>query len=299
MIVKMVTIESINAAATAVTAYVPVALVLIGVFGNVFNIIIFTRPSLNKSPCTIYLLGASIASLIFICFVAPSSTSMGFYGYDFRAYNLALCRIYYFFIYVTAISSSWFLVLASFDRFCVTSQNMKIRNLSNVVLARRLSITIAIIILLSYCHLLILFQVKQTPAGLSCRPQDGVYRGFLDFFYFATFSFTPPLLLIAAFIGTISQLWRSRNRIVATTTASDSNATNVHRLKNKDRRLVFMILFQIVAKVILTSPHAIQKFYTFFAPSESQNSLKTAILNFITQFSRQLIIMDCCIPFFL
>lgn len=295
----MGTIASMNTATTVVTTCVPVILFLLGFFGNLFNIIIFTRSSLIKSPCAIYLLGTSISSLLYICVISPLAIGLGFYRFDFRSSNLVVCRLHYMLTYTSMILSTWFTVLASFDRFCITSHNVKIRNLSRMSLARRLSIATVIIVPLIYSHQLVLFQIKQTPAGSLCDPRDGLYKGFFDFFYFATFSFIPSLLLTVAAIATIYQLRQSRTKMIVMQTSSDSNSTNAHRLKSKDRQLVLMILLQILAKVTLTSPHSIQKFYTFFVSTTTKDPLNRAIIHFITQLSRQLLMMNFCVSFFL
>lgn len=106
-----------------------------------------------------------------------------------------------------------------------------------------------------------------------CYAQNGVYRIFYDFFYFATFSFTTPILMIIIELVTFRNIHHSRARINPNVIA----VVNSTHLKNRDRHLITMLVIQLITIVMSTLPIAIQMLYTTFTAGVPKSAYRVAI----------------------
>ncbi|UJR17741.1 hypothetical protein I4U23_004639 [Adineta vaga] len=274
--------------------YISIPIGILGLIGNIFNILIFTRPLLVRNPCSIYLLSSSIAHTGAIVFgVIARIFSEGF-GIDPASNNLVFCRFRYFILNCSLFLGIWFVVFASVDRYYVSSRNVHRRRLSNLKYAHYLIVFTIVICLISYSHALVLFTIEQLKSGPFCYAQVGIYRVFHDFFYFAIFSFTPPMIMIIVGFATFYNIHQSGVQIRSTT----MHSTNPHQLRRKDRQLIKMLLAQLIATVTLITPFAIQKLYLTFRQNTIQSVDQSIIENFIAQILRLFININCSISFF-
>ena len=115
-------------------------------------------------------------------------------------------------------------------------------------------------------------------------------------FFFATFSFTPPLLMMIIGVATVSHIRLARVPITTTTTAA---AAPVGQLNKKDHQLITMLLFQLIATIAGTLPHALQKLYAIFTVNDTKTPLRTAVENALPQITRQLLYINASISFYL
>jgi hypothetical protein len=81
-----------------------------------FNVIVFTRPSLRNTSCGIYFLSSSICN---ICTILMSHLSRLIIK---NRINSIICRIRLYSIHVFAHLSHYIIVMASFDRFILCSK---------------------------------------------------------------------------------------------------------------------------------------------------------------------------------
>ena len=119
------------------------------------------------------------------------------------------------------VLSSWFIILAGIDRYCISSRDVHRRRLSNLKYSRYLVVLTTLIVLAAYSHVLVLFTIEQLTTGPYCYAQAGAYRIFYDFFYFATFSFTPPIIMIIVGLATLHNIHQTRVQVVPSTIKSD------------------------------------------------------------------------------
>jgi hypothetical protein len=148
--------------------------------------------------------------------------------------------------------------------------------------------------LAAYSHVLALFTIEQLTTGPYCYAQAGTYRVFYDFFYFATFSFTPPIIMIIVGLATLHNIHQTRVQVVP----SKINQTNVNQLKKRDRQLIRMLLIQFIFTIALTLPIAIQKLYTTFTENIIKDSYRVAVESLVTQITRILAYSNSCTSFF-
>ncbi|CAF3712271.1 unnamed protein product [Rotaria sp. Silwood1] len=105
-------VANLNTATFWINRIIPVISIVFGTFGNLFNIIIFTRRSLCNNPCSVYFLAGSIANF-FVMYVALLTRYLATsWNLDPAATNMIWCKIRYFLIYPPLCLVLWFVVLA-------------------------------------------------------------------------------------------------------------------------------------------------------------------------------------------
>lgn len=277
-------------AAKQFNRYTPMPVFIFGLIGNIFNLFIFTRRSLLINPCTIYLLSSTCTNILVLFFGLVIRSLMDGFGIDIIGNSVVLCRFRYFILHPSFVLSSWFLVLASIDRFCISSRNIRLRNLSTIKNARICVIVSSCFCLLLYSHVCVLFDIELRSSGPYCYAQVGTYRVVYDFLFFATFSFVPPILMMLIGLTTIRNILVARNR---------TNTINNSQLNKKDRQLILMLLVQLISTITCTLPHAIQKLYSTFTLNYSKGEFQLAVESLITHLTRQLLYINASISFYL
>jgi hypothetical protein len=271
----------------------PVPVFILGLIGNIFNILIFTRRSLYKNPCAVYLLSATYMNIIVLFCGLIIRALMDGFNIDVVGNSLVLCRLRYIILHPSYTLSSWFLVLSSIDRFCISSRNAKLRQFSNLIIARRTIIVTTCIGLLLYSHVLGLFQIQQLNSGPYCFAQVGLYRLFYDFLFLTSFSLLPSILMMIIGLATVNNIRLVRVRVFTTT------KTSINQLSKKDHQLIVMLLTQLIATVVCTLRHAILKLYSTFTVDDTRSPFRSAMENLFTQITRQLLYINASISFYL
>lgn len=86
--------------------YVPMPIFFFGMMGNVWNILVFTRPRLIRNPCSIYLLGSSISNVNVLIFGSLARFLSDGFQIDFSSTNIGYCRFRYFILHTSMVLSS-------------------------------------------------------------------------------------------------------------------------------------------------------------------------------------------------
>ncbi|UJR38764.1 hypothetical protein I4U23_031429 [Adineta vaga] len=110
--------------------FFPIPLLIFGTFGNIINILVFTRKTLRKNSCVQYLLSTTIVSLLAL-YIGLMSRLLNGFNLDYTSSSSILCKIRYFLSYLCLYCTSWFITLGCFDRFCSSSTSVSFRNLCN------------------------------------------------------------------------------------------------------------------------------------------------------------------------
>lgn len=271
--------------------FVPIPIFTLGLIGNVLNILVFTRPQLIKNPCSIYLLSSSIANINVLIFGSIARFLSDGFQIDLSSTNLVFCRFRYFILHSSLVLSSWFIILAGIDRYWISSRNFQRRRLSNWKVACCSTIVMTLIGFGMYSHVLFLFTIEQRKSGPVCYTPTGIYHVAYDFFYFATFSFIPLIMMIIVGLGTFYNIQQTRRRV--------GPVLNLHYLRKRDRQLITMLLMQLIFNVILTLPIAIQKIYSLFTQNVIKDSYQVAAEYFFAQLARVLTHINSSISFYL
>lgn len=281
-------------AITQFNRYTPMPVFVFGLVGNALNMAIFTRPSLRKNACSVYLLSATCANMNVLIFGLLVRSLVEGFDVDLIGASLILCRLRYVILHPSYVLSSWSVVLASLDRYCVSSRHARLRNLSRRSIA---CATVAIAVcfcLLLFGHILFLFGIEELSSGVYCYAQPGVYRIVYDFLLVGSFNAVPPIFMLVIGIATVRNIYSRRARIDATRPVALPR-----QLNRKDRQLVWLLLVQIAVTIVCTAPHAVLKLYLTFTVSESKSPFRLAIENLLAQITRQLVYINASTSFYL
>ena len=260
--------------------YVPIPLLFLGLLGNVLNVLILRRPSLRSNPCSMCFIAASLVNLlvlvdgliprILLSFDKdPSDTS------DF------LCKTKYYVIYASSALSSWFIVLATIDRYLSSSPDARKRKLSSVKQTRWRILGLVVFAALFFTDKLFCFVANIPNEVLKCNAEKGPCRRYHDYSYVVVYSFC-PCVIVAVFGGlTIVNVRRARSVVAPQRT----NPTAVHprTTSNRDRQLISMLLVQIVFLMLFSFPISIVRIYLGSTGSIMKSPLRLAQESFILQ----------------
>lgn len=291
----MSTASAVNAISTQISRYTPFPILALGLFGNIVNMLIFIRPRLLGNPCSTYFFWASITNLNVLFFGLVTRVLSEGFGIDPVSNNLGFCRFRYFILHSSMVLSSWFTILAGVDRYCISSRSITCRQHSNLRSSRLLVALTTLVCFALYSHVFALFTIEQLQSGPSCYAQAGAYRIFYDFFYFATYSFTPPLVMVAVGLATFYNVHHVHRAIQP----ADQLARNARSLKRRDRQLIKMTLVQVLCAILLTLPIAVQKLYVTFTQGTTKSAYQVAIEGLVAQLLRFFVFINCSTSFYL
>ena len=104
------------------TKYIGIIVYSICVFGTIMNVLTFLQRTYNSRSCSLYLLFASISDLIHINIGSLSNILQYGYHYNWTGNIIYFCKIKIYLIYVFTIISATFSILASIDRYILSSR---------------------------------------------------------------------------------------------------------------------------------------------------------------------------------
>ncbi len=289
-------INNLNSAPFYMNRYVPPLLIILGTFGNVLNLIIFTRRTLRTNPCSMYFLAGSINNL-FATYVVILARYLSFsWNLDFTTTNTVFCKLRLLFVYVSLNLVLWFTILASADRFFSSSKSVRLRQLSSLSVARKNIVVNTIFMYLVYSHVLI-FGRSGTASSPFCNFYGDTYNIFFNFFFVIIANVLPLVLMSVFGILIIRNVRSVHNRV-----APQNNDARIERLRSSDRQLVIMLLFQLLITALLTTPYAGVCVYSVISSTilkQTQSPLVGAINNVVFNISRLLSYTNAIVGFYI
>ena len=268
-------INTLNWLGIILNRWIAPVIFVLGVMGNLFNLMIFTRGIFLKQSCSLYFLAISINNLImFLIGLSTRILDEGFQVNLFGGNSNIYCSIRTYLVYALFAISSWFFVCASLDRFYSTNQSalQRQRFCSTYMAFKMVCLTVSGCMLV-HIHLLIYYKYfyKLNPynqLALTCTANDTVYNIFFSFFMLIFYSLFPPILMSIIGFLTLNNIRKSRRHI-----NPSINQTGQRRDKNQ---LLKSLSIQIIILIILTTPHSC--YWVYMALTTSQNSMKTNII---------------------
>lgn len=255
-------IQKLNLITFWINQVVPPLHIAFGTFGNVFNIIIFTRRALRSNPCSMYFLASSVNNCLVIYLgIIPNYIATN-WQMDPSQTNSALCKIRQLVQYVPFALVLWFPVLASVDRFLSSSEHHRLRRWSSLSTARIMIIGITIVFVLAHSHMLIFYKSDGNEYMRVCGVFSYDYFLFFNVFGPITACLLPIVLMCVFGMLMILNVRRVNNRILPRTT--NTVATRHGNLRPNDGQLLIMLLFQVLTTLALSIPYVfITSYYAF------------------------------------
>ncbi|CAF0908623.1 unnamed protein product [Rotaria sordida] len=294
--------------------YMIVILYIIGTLGAILNIITFLQKQIRRNSCSFYFLSSSIIDFcimnVFILMeiITTFNKSLSDLIYSTNIW----CKVGNYIMFILPCLSSSYIILASIDRFCISSLNQTFRKWSNLKISRIIVIIVFIIWIIFSLHIPIVYNRIRDPLTniTRCSVQIGSPTTFLiiDGFFFSLYkgAITPFLLCIFGLL-IYYNMKRSRARVMPqtlsrsnrTTTAQISSITPIIIVQNrKTSHMLTMLLVQVLLTIILNIPYMVIYLFGFFnqIPKDLFQLLLYIMFSFI---ARWFYYMNYCKTFYI
>ncbi|CAF2367413.1 unnamed protein product [Rotaria sp. Silwood2] len=294
----------LNDISAQVNRYMTLLVFLFGIIGNSFNTLVLSQPKLRSNPCVLYFLGSSVSSLGIVLVGLPTRLIAGWISTDPTNTNSLLCKIRIFLLYGFRSTSVWLIVLATIDRWFVSSPQVRRRFLSSRRIAHKSIIIVHILSFLLWSQSLFCYNTNLPQAPLKCYGMTETCRIFNDVVYASSTVIIPSLLMLIFGFLTIHNINRSR-RTIEPFIGMVIHMNHINK-KIKRRRIRYnkgsltgMLLLQVILLTLLSLPQAIHQLYLTFTIHVTRSPLRTAIENFIINFDFSLTYVGNSIPFYI
>jgi hypothetical protein len=292
--------------------YLTTVTFIIGVLGNLLNVIVFSQPTLNKVPTARYFIAASGASL--------ASLTSGLLGRIFAGWaadpasrNTALCKVEAYTNKLGQTSCSYFLLAAAIDRWLQSNRNINSRQMSSVKNSTRVIILILLVFGSYHSIHAVCYEAFLLIPPIRCYADSITCRYFETISYAVVTVLIPQLMMLFFGWKTIRNIHHCQRRIDVLTIHNSTFNTNIFRIaptgaanrvihKTKIRSLTRMLIVQVFANILLTLPATAQAFYTLLTlmnTTLTESNLQLAIGRFLFAFTMVLSYLAISLLFYL
>lgn len=267
------TAASLNEMSRLLFIYVGLGLFLIGIFGCIANIYLFSMRRYRKISCSLFMWIRTVVDLlvllIALLFYRLLNTILRF---QWMAANPILCKVYIYLLDALLLMPIWCICLSAFDRYCMTSRNAARRRWSTTKTSR-IMITALIVICLIYRSFdLYYVDVISAVDPPICNfvASSIIYTNFHSYFTFPVVLTTAPIVLLMLLSFGIRNNLRS---FVAQQTGA--------RL---ERQMALMVLLQALGAVCVL-PYTIYLFYSLGTKTVVKSEHRLAVENMVYQIT--------------
>lgn len=238
-------VSSLTSAATGLLAYVGIFLLIVGLIGNILNIIIFlSLKTFRQTSSVVYL---TVASFVNIGQLLSGLLSRIFFNTLYIDWTLTspfYCKFRPYLLHICAFSSLTYVNLAIIDQFLATSTRPRCQKWSNIKIAYYLTVISLIFWIIYLCPHLIYFKLIIKDSIPFCTILDPIYTKYYNDFVIPILWFALPFS-----ISTLFGLLAYRNiKQIAYRTVPLCR-------RRIDEQLSVMIFVQIIVYIIVTSPY--------------------------------------------
>ncbi|CAF4098234.1 unnamed protein product [Adineta steineri] len=276
-------------------------LIYLGIIGHALSIYVFTRPKFRSNPCTHYFLASTICGAFVICVNTPLRLLLTGYNIDVLGYSIVTCKLLTFVLYWSKALASWFIALASIDRFLCSSRSASLRAWSNIRVASWTIPIMTIMIGFTYIYVLILYQLKA--GNNKCPGSQGPSTIFNGIWNLVVFSLGPPCIMFCFGSLTIHNIRQVGRRVIPRNNRIDGQAKQpqlqLQNQKKTDRQLIQMMIVQCAYLSITSSLTSINTLYMSLRPPMVLNALQVAKDDLFVQTVGTISLTGACTSFYL
>ena len=262
------------------------SLLLIGNISCILSLIVFLQKTMRQNSSGLYFLFFTLCNLIFINI--SITTTIIFFGFNIDPTGkiLFICQLEFYIGFVSSLLSTSFLVLASIDRFIMTSSDMNTHRFNTRSMAVKLILTLTLFSCIIHIHsFFLIIRPKDFSKSYSCMFQTGKYTLILSWYTFLVFGLLTPILMIIFGTRTIINVRRVM-------------VNSLHRLHSIDRQLILIMLSQCSIHVIFRLPLPIYFIYDYIIRDSIKDVRYWTINMFFFYISLVSFYIPFCIVFF-
>jgi hypothetical protein len=276
-----------------INLYLGTFIFFFGIIGNILNILILSQRSLRSNTCVIIFIASSISGIIAILSgLIPRVLS--YWDLDISEDVRWLCKCRTFFLFTFRSITYWLIMLATIDRWIVSSTNARLRNFNSVKNVLRSICFIIWFSIIIHCPIFYCFEANRDDTPTKCFHKNKQCRLYGDLTFAIVTILLPLILTLVLGWMTISNIRLSQTRINPVTTVSiishPSQVVKLHqrrrrrqqqRSKKTDNYLFLMLFIQVILFACLTFPMVVQKLYTTLTMDVNKSTLRITIDNSI------------------
>ncbi|CAF1229590.1 unnamed protein product [Adineta steineri] len=284
--------------------YVSPAIFIFGVVGNTLNCLVLSQRTLRSNPCTLFLLVSSFIDIISILFGLPTRI-LGGWNLDPTTTITWICKIRAFTVFSTRTMATWLIMLATIDRWLLSSTDVHRRQICSMKNVKRAIILSLIVSVLTYVHMFYCYNANIEDQPLKCYGNTETCRLITDLSY-AFISILIPLIIMVIFgLLTISNVHRIHTRVHhQITTILDNNERmkmkkKMLHSKKLDHHLLRMLSVEVILLIVLCVPQAIEKLYFTLKPFGSGSGVEESIKILMYNIGLLLAFIASGMPFYI
>jgi hypothetical protein len=232
------------------------------------------------------------------------------WGVDFTGTNNVLCKVRAIIVFSSKTSVMWLIMLATIDRWHLSSIDANRRKRSTLKNAQIYTILIVICSSILYGQLLYCYSAPVIRAPLKCYSTTAWCHYMTDLSLALITNIFPLTLMILFGCMTIRNVRESRHHKVQFGTAIriilDNRRTSTNNivrppygLKKTDIQLLTMLIVQITVLTLCAMPHAIHRLYITFTLKNEKSLLQEAAEKFVFDLVVQFCYLGDGTPFYI
>ena len=300
----MSTTASISDATLQLNRYIPMAIFLLGVIGNLLNTIVLSRRTLRSNPCAFFFLISSLVGLVAILSGLTTRLTAG-WAVDLSETIGWLCKVRIFVLFVSRTTVVWLLVFAAVDRWCSSSPNARKRRMSSLKNAKRSLFVTIIFSLVLNGPLLYCYEANLIGTPARCFGFTETCRLYTDLSYTFGTIVAPSILMLLFGLLTIRNIRRVQKRVhtitISVATANSASILRTGRAHQRTERSLFKMLFvQVLFLILCTAPYTIYRIYSSFVPASAvKSSLQAALERLLFNLCTSMTYLASAMPFYI
>ena len=247
-------------------------ILIIGLLGNIRNILVFTcAKAFRRNQSAFYLIALSISDCGLLLMALPFRLTELAFNYDTTQASVVWCKLRPLISFTLGFMSLSSICFASIDQYLSTNHNPRLKRLSTLKLAHRLTYSAIIIWILYDCLFLIFFDLQPSSG---CAIYNIYFANYYSFFHFIALNGVIPI-----FISSIFSLLAYLNvrRIIQ---------LRMPVVRRKlERQLTAMVLAKVVIFVVTTFPSILFQIYLLNVTVRPSDTIRLAIHQLISSIA--------------
>jgi hypothetical protein len=290
-------IAELNYASVQVNRYLSIVFLCFGIIGNILSCVVFAQRTVRLNPCVIYFLIASVSNVIvLITGIPPRMLSSWNILADQTETQPVLCKLRLIVLFTTRTITAWLLVLATIDRYLVSSSNANLRRMSNMKQVFRGIIIVCCGSVIFWAESIYCFDANLKGTPIKCYAKSEGCRVFNDLSQAFVTTIIPSGFMLVFGLCTVNNIRQARR---VRPTMMNSTVNNVTRTRRNDNSLTQILFIQVIILTVFNLPQAIQKFYLTYTFYQSKSTVQIAIENLLFNIVLILTYVANCSPFYL